>query len=308
VRENATLPEPPVSGRTGRPRRPSRICVTLLAGTIAVFPSPVSLSAPPPGPSRIASLNLTSDELLVEILPKGRLVMATSFADDPAVSNIVGRVPLSVSRVTHANLEQLLELKPDLVVVSEFTDADFLHLLVASGLRYHRMEKLSGLEGIRQAMLDLGGAVGAQEAMRSIVARFDDSLRALRELLVATSRPRVLYWSDPHTAGAGTVTGAIIEEAGAINVGRELGIQGVLPIGAERAFLANPDFVLIAKSAVAREALERHPTLSRLPAVRAGRVIEMPGRLLLTLSHHAAEASWFLAHALHPDRVRLSPQ
>jgi hypothetical protein len=30
----------------------------------------------------------------------------------------------------------------------------------------------------------------------------------------------------------------------------------------------------------------------------------MPTELLVTLSQHAAEASWYLAWALHPDRVR----
>jgi hypothetical protein len=37
--------------------------------------------------------------------------------------------------------------------------------------------------------------------------------------------------------------------------------------------------------------------------VEAGRVIEMPNRLLVTLSDHAAEACWWLAARLHPDRV-----
>jgi hypothetical protein len=43
--------------------------------------------------------------------------------------------------------------------------------------------------------------------------------------------------------------------------------------------------------------------LSRLPAVREGRIVEMPGSLIVPLSHYVADASWVLAHALHPDRV-----
>jgi hypothetical protein len=47
------------------------------------------------------------------------------------------------------------------VVVSEYTDADFLDLIARSGMRYHRMRGLSSLDGVRAAILDLGAAVGA---------------------------------------------------------------------------------------------------------------------------------------------------
>ncbi len=254
-------------------------------------------------PQRIASINLAADEILVEIVPLERLVSVTSFADDPDNSNIVGRVPASVTRFLHADLERLLALHPDLVVVSEFTDADFLHLLQASGLRFHRMAGLDSIAGIRKAILELGRAVGAEAEAQRLAERFDLALRDLDARLAGVRRPRVMYWSEPHTAGEGTVIGAIIERAGAVNVGRELGLDGVLPIGAERAFAASPDALMIGRAPGSRDALVRHPVLSRLPAVREGRVVEMPGCLIVPLSHYVADACWFLAHALHPDRV-----
>jgi len=51
------------------------------------------------------------------------------------------------------------------------------------------------------------------------------------------------------------------------------------------------------------EALRAHPLLSRMPAVIEGRVVELPTQLLVTLSHHAADACWRLASLLHPQRV-----
>src|SRR5438128_2379394 len=75
-------------------------------------------SAPSPAapPRRIASLNLAADEMLVELVSPDRLVAVTSFSDDKSPSNVAGRVPASVARVTHARLEQLVALKPDLVI------------------------------------------------------------------------------------------------------------------------------------------------------------------------------------------------
>jgi iron complex transport system substrate-binding protein len=113
----------------------------------------------------------------------------------------------------------------------------------------------------------------------------------------------VLYWADPHSAGEGTAFDALIEAAGGRNVGRELGLKGIMPVGAERAFLADPDVILVGTWEGAAASLKEHPLLSRMRAVREGRVVEMPTELLVTLSHHAAEACWYLGHALHPDRV-----
>jgi iron complex transport system substrate-binding protein len=259
-------------------------------------------AAPGAAPRRIVSLNLTADEVLVEILPPGRLVAVTRFADEPGTSNIVGRVPPEVPRI-RADLELLVSLRPDLVVVSQFTVADILRQIEQSGIHWHRIEGLESLAGIRECILSLGRAVGEEAAARALAAQYDARLSALARLLEGVKRPRVLYWSNPYTAGANSAIGAIIEGAGAENVGRTLGIEGIAPLGAERAFVADPDVVLIGASFDTVDALRQHPLLGKLRAVREGHVVSMPGELLVTLSHHAAESCWYLASKLHPGRV-----
>jgi iron complex transport system substrate-binding protein len=280
-----------------------RARVGAACGAVGLFAAGVAHAATP---VRIASLNLTADEVLVEILPPARLVAVTAFADEQGTSNIIGRVPPEVPRFPKADLERLVALQPDLVVVSEYTDPDFLYLLERSGLRYHRMEGLRSLPGYRQAILDLGAAVGEEARARAIVSRYDTVLAALAERLRGSPRPRVLYWASGMTAGPDTAIGALIESAGARNVGGELGVPGIAAVGAERAFVSDPDVVLLGVWPGARAALLQHPLLSRLRAVREGHIVEMPTPLLVTLSQHAAEASWYLAWALHPDRVTTS--
>jgi len=254
-------------------------------------------------PRRVASINLSADEILVEILPPGRLVGVTRFADEPGTSNVVGRVPPSVFRFQKADMERLVALAPDLVVVSEYTDADFLKLVERSGMRWHRMEGLDSIAGVRQAILDLGRVVGAEEAARGLVARYDATLSELTLRLAGAPRPRVLYWSGEMTAGADTAIGALIECAGARNVGREIGVQGVTPPGAERAFLADPDVILVSSWPGMLEAVKDHPLLSQLGAVRQGRIVVLPNERLIALSQYTADACWDLASLLHPDRV-----
>jgi iron complex transport system substrate-binding protein len=254
-------------------------------------------------PRRVASLNLAADEILVDILAPERLVAVTRWADTEGTSNVVGRVPPAVFRFQKADMERLMALQPDLVVLSEYHDADFMRLVERSGIRTHRMTGLSSLAGIRAAILALGSAVGEAAGAQRLVTRYDDVLSQLAKRLQGARRPRVLYWANPHTAGSATAIGALIEGGGGVNVAAELGITGIAPIGAERAFVANPDVVLIGSGWGSADALKAHPLLSRLGAVQKGRVVEFPTELLVALSHHAAAACWRLASLLHPDRV-----
>jgi iron complex transport system substrate-binding protein len=271
----------------------------------------VALALAPPAhaakPQRVASANLSADEILAAILPPGRLVSVTRWVDDPSMSNVVGRVPASVFRVQKADLESLVALAPDLVVVSEYTDADFQRLLERSGMRVHRMAGLSTLDGVRRAIVDLGRAVGEERAADALARAYDARLEALRRRLEGAARPRVLYWSGGMTAGANTAIGALIEAAGGVNVGRELGVEGIAPPGAERAFTVDPDVVLVSDWPGADTAVTRHPLLSKLRAVRARRVRVMPNRLLVALSQHSADAVWRLSAILHPERVAPEP-
>lgn len=256
-----------------------------------------------PLPLRVASLNLAADEVLVDILPPERLVAVTSFADEAGTSNVAGRVPKAAARFPRADVERLVSLAPDLVVISQYTDADVQRQLERAGLRLHRMQGLETLAGFREAVLGLGRAVGAEEGARRLVARYDHTLGELGRRLQGAPRPRVLYWANPMTAGADSAIGTLIECAGAVNVGREIGVTGIAPAGAERAFVADPDVVLLGRWPGVRQALLDHPLLSQMRAVREGRIVELRTELLVALNHYAADACWTLASQLHPARV-----
>lgn len=272
----------------------------LLLAFVLAAALPASGAEPP---RRVASLNLSADEVLVEILPAERLVSVTRWADEPGTSNIVGRVPPSVFRIRKVDMERLVALAPDLVVVSEYTDADFLRLLERSGIRHHRMKGLSSPAGVRAAILDLARQVGSTKEGERLVARFDATLAELGRRLAGARRPRVLYWAGGMTAGGDTAIGALIEAAGGTNVGREMGVQGIAPPGSERAFVSDPDVVLVGTWPLAVESLKQDPLLAQMRAVREGRIVVLPNELLVALSQYTADACWRLAHALHPDRV-----
>lgn len=273
----------------------------LVLGVLGLGAASVFAVAAEP-PRRVASMNLAADEVLAEILPPERLVAVTRWVDSPENSNVVGRIPASAARIQKADMEQLVALRPDLVVVSEYTDADFLKQLERSGLRHHRMAGLDSIDGIRHAILELGRVVAEPAAAARLVAGYDARLADVARRLRAAPHPRVLYWSSGMTAGAATAIGSLIECAGGVNVGREMGLTGIVPPGSERAFMADPDRFLVGTWPNALETLAQDPLLSQTRALRGGGVVTLPTRLLVALSQHAADACAELAARLHPER------
>ena len=67
------------------------------AALLAGAPASAQAQARQPKPQRVASINLSADEVLVEILPLQRLVSVTRWADAEGTSNVVGRVPARTS-------------------------------------------------------------------------------------------------------------------------------------------------------------------------------------------------------------------
>ncbi|HEY8233390.1 MAG TPA: hypothetical protein VIJ10_12070, partial [Vicinamibacteria bacterium] len=84
--------------------RLGRAAVLAVAALLGVGPA----WAQAPKPQRVASINLSADEVLVEILPPQRLVSVTRWADAEGTSNVVGRVPKNVHRFVKADMEQLV--------------------------------------------------------------------------------------------------------------------------------------------------------------------------------------------------------
>lgn len=278
-----------------------RTLLLLVAGLVGATASPIAAQTGAP-PRRVASLNLASDEILADILPLERLVAVTALVDEAGTSNAVGRIPASVARFPKVDIERLIALRPDLVVVSEYTDADVLRALRQSGLRVHRMTGLDSLEGFKRALLDLGEVVGEKARASKLAADFDARLADIDRRIQGTPRPRLLYWASGFTAGSKTAFDALIRCGGGENAAGLAGISGITPLGAERAYGLDPDWLFIGSHTTTSKEIREHPLLSRMRAVKAGHVVEMPTELLVALNHHAAASCEFMARALHPDR------
>src|SRR5262245_8763154 len=79
-------------------------------------------------PGRLAAASLATDEMLLALLPPERLTAVSTFADDPAASNVVA-LARRVRHHVRGDAEQILALEPDVVFGSPYSRPDAAMLL-----------------------------------------------------------------------------------------------------------------------------------------------------------------------------------
>jgi iron complex transport system substrate-binding protein len=259
------------------------------------------LTAPP---RRIASTYLGADEILAALVPPARVVGVSVYVDDLSTSNCHDAYPASIARL-RADPEAIIALAPDLVCVAGYTAADSLRLIASTGLPVVRWSRFESFADVLAEIRLLGAVVG-EEARAETLASGIAALLADLERRLASVRPvRVLYYDPPtYTMGRGTLVGEMLARAGGVNVVDQLGIVGPGQIGIETVFALEPEAIVIphyADNASAVRALGADAIWHQVPAVRAGRVHEVPGAWISTVSQHAAQGLARVARVLHPE-------
>ena len=268
----------------------------------------------PRRPQRIVSLTMFSDEVLLELVGPVRLVAVTSFAADPAVSNISDRIAAIPNRLEfHAEL--ILSLRPDLVVVANWSEAQAVDQLRAAGLPVYLSASAATVEQIRGKIRALARLVGEARAGEELIAGLDRRLEELQQRLAAVPEGRRLTVLDYSAWGAAMGRGSswdeIVRKAGLRNAVGELPVDGwgQVPLSKEKLIELDPDLLVLPGWVYGQEAgaeafyarVAGDPALRNLKALRNRRLVRMPENLRATTSQHIVEAIEFLARAAYPE-------
>jgi len=281
---------------------------------LAVLDDTGSLLRVPRQPRRIVSLTMFSDEVLLELVGPARLLAVTSFAADPAVSNISGRIA-GIRHRLGLHVEVILSLRPDLVVVSNWSDAAAGAQLRAAGLPVYLSASAASLPQVRERIRAMARVVGERRAGEELIARMDARLEDLQRRLAVLPEGRrltVLDWSAWGVAmGRGSSWDEVVRLAGLRNAASGLPADGwgQVPLSKEKLLELDPDLLVLpgwvyGQEQGAQAFYERvsgDPALRGLKALRNRRLLRMPENLRATTSHHLVEAVEFLARAAYPE-------
>lgn len=232
-------------------------------------------------PSRIVSLNLCADILLVALVAPDRIAGLTRHAADPQMSPIA-EIARTLPRIGR-NAELVLGRDPDLVVVGKHGAALTRELIRRIGLRTYEIGVVTSFEELRTELRALGDLVEERPKAEALIASIDSRLAALRRPVTAETPTVLPYGPRGGTEGKGSLLDEVIALAGLRNRAAELGFGawGTLPL--EMALRAGPDLLVLeghADSAASRgRDLMRHPAFDHLkpPPKR----VVLPGSALL---------------------------
>ncbi len=240
-------------------------------------------------PQRIVSLNLCTDQILIDLVEPGRIAALSRLASDPALSATAARARELAS--TRGSAEEVLALDPDLVLAMQYSTPASVSLLQRLGKRVVIVPIANDLDGIRTSIHTIAAAVNADAKGAELIAEFDRHLASLAP--ARPPRPTALaYEANSLASGPSTLLDAMIDRAGYDNSARRRSLGPSLRLPLESLVTAPPDLLILANGAnefrsVMADNL-RHPALAALIASRPTVRIEMPFWLCGT--PHVAEA------------------
>jgi iron complex transport system substrate-binding protein len=258
----------------------------------------------PSKPERIVSLSPSNDEIICALVDEKRIAGVSKFSRDEATS-YVAEVARRINVFVDRNAEQIVSLRPDLVVAARYTKIDLKGLLAEARIPMIVTTDFRNFADIEANLRLIGKAVGEEARADAVVGdmrrRLGDARSRLRSERTGL---RVLYLASGNfSAGAETSIHEILIAAGLKNAAAEAGIKSHVKLASEQITQINPDVILIAagyeRDRGFRQSLENDTQLSAIRAIKEGRIIEVQARSLLTVSHHVADAVEALIRAIN---------
>lgn len=213
---------------------------------------------------RLVSMNVCTDQLVLTLADPEQILGLSRFSRDGWQSKAgdLSRYP-----VLSGGAEDVLLIRPDIVVASAFDKRSTRELLKAKGLRLAELTVPRTLDEARQQIREAGDIVGHPERAAAEIARLDAALARARGA-VSERHYRVLPLSRRGwVAGSDSFVGSLLGEAGLRSAAGDLGFAFGGFASLEAIVNLRPDFIVVAQAGDrARDdgqAFLLHPALER---------------------------------------------
>jgi iron complex transport system substrate-binding protein len=239
-------------------------------------------------PRRIVSLDLCTDQLLIELGDAARIAAVTHLARDSHLSAVSEKA--GALTTTRGDAEDVLAYDPDLVLAGPFGVSPTVELLRRLGRTVVVVPLAQDLAGVRRAVRAVASAIGAERRGEAMIAKFD---RRLARIAAVGPRPTaIVYQIGGIASGPGSLADAALTAAGFSNLydAYRPTRSGRVPL---EALVARPPDLLVLAGYVGDDRTSvadnlRHPALAALRVWRP--VLELPARSWLCGTPHIADA------------------
>jgi iron complex transport system substrate-binding protein len=230
------------------------------------------------GLPRIASMNVCTDQLLVPAADPEQIVGLSRFSRDgwQTSAGDVRRFP-----VLSGGAEDLLVLKPDIVVASLFDKRSTRELLKDNGLRLAEFAVPRNLDEVKDQIRAVGKIAQHPDRATAEIARLDAAMARARQA-VTNRHYRVLPLSRRGwVSGRDSLVSSLLTETGLFNAAGDLGVSSGGYASLEAIVSLKPDFIVVSEAGDRAEddggAFLLHPAIERFYPL--SRRIVVPDRL-----------------------------
>lgn len=217
-------------------------------------------------PPRVASINLCTDQLVMTLADPGQILGLSPYSRDTARSWAAAEAK-KFPRLS-GEAEDVLALKPDIVVAGRYTKRATRELLKQQGLRVVEFDIAKSIDDVKNQMRRMGNLVGHPDHAEVQIARLDAAIARAKQA-VARKPYRVLALSRRGwVSGDDSVTSALLSITGSSNAASSLGVKHGGFAKLETIVALKPDFILVSSNSDIAEdegrALLLHPALEKL--------------------------------------------
>jgi iron complex transport system substrate-binding protein len=239
---------------------------------------------------RIASMNVCTDQLLLSLADPEQILGLSRYSRDRFQSWAAGDARRY--RILSGGAEDILVLRPDVVVASTFDKRATRELLKEKGLRLAEFGVPRSLDEIKNQIREMGEIVQHPDRAAAEITRLDGAIARARQT-VAHKRYRVLPLSRRGwVSGSESLLSSLLTETGLFNAAGELGVAFGAFASLEAIVNLKPDFIVVSDAGDTAEddgrAFLLHPALERFypPSKR----IVIPDRLTVCGGGMVADA------------------
>jgi iron complex transport system substrate-binding protein len=227
-----------------------------------MFASAPALAA---GLPRVASMNVCTDQLLLSLADPAQIVGLSRYSRDAWQSFAAAdarRYP-----ILSGGAEDILVLKPDIVVASLFDKRSTRELLKAQGLHLAEFSVPRNLGEVKAQIREMGEIVGHPDRAEAEIVRLDAAMARARQAVTDKHYSVLPLSRRGWVSGRDSLVSSLLTETGLFNAASDLGVAtgGFAPL--EAIVNAKPDFLLVSEAGDRAEddgrAFLLHPALER---------------------------------------------
>lgn len=202
---------------------------------------------PPARGGGIVSTNPCADAMLLWLVEPERIAAISHYSQEPGATSI----PLDLARrfrATAGTAEEVVAMRPDLVLASSFTPPSTRAAFGRAGLRTMYLDSPATIAASRNQMAEVAAAVGEPERGRALLAMIDRALTASaprQPLPGRNEKPAALLFIAGELAnGSGTLLDELLAHAGFENAAARYGLAYTGTLPAELIVSDPPDVIL----------------------------------------------------------------